>query len=316
MSNLKTKSIKKAVILAGGLGTRFLPATLALAKELFPICENPILLYHLEDLIQAGISEVLIVGNKLKEDSFSSFLTPSKEYMSKIKEDNKLSYLEKYTDILSKLKITYINQELGTEEFKSANNISNEVRGSSIAILACKEWSGGEPFVVLNGDDFCKYNDNHSVIREMIDVFEFTNDYVILGREVDIENISKYSSMKLNKKLFSDKSYKIDDIIEKPKKEEAPSNIMGFAKYIFKGDVFDKIIKSKPRGNGEYCITDVLSDVAKSGNASTSIFTGNYYDCGSKQGLQMAGNYVLMQDKQTREYIINEIERLKSDYKV
>ena len=307
------QKIKKAVILAGGLGTRFLPATLALAKELFPICEKPILMYHLEDLAKAGVTDVLIVGNKLKEDSFSSFLNPSKEYMDKIISDGKLSFLEEYNDIMSKVKVSYINQEVAEDYFSEVNKLDKKCRGSSIAILACKDWANGEPFMVFNGDDFCVYDDGRSVSGELIKVYDNTNDYIILGREVEIEKISSYSSMKLGEKLTNENSYKLLDIIEKPKKEEAPSNIMGFARYVFNADVFEKILVSKPNNKGEYCITDVISEVAQNGNASTCIFTGNYFDCGSKLGLQMAGNYVLMQDKNNRDFIISELERLKNN---
>lgn len=305
------KKIKKAAILAGGLGTRFLPATLALAKELFPICDKPILMYILEDLLSAGITDILIIGNKLKENSFKSFISPSQEYLEKVKEDKKESYLTDYNELMSRITISYVNQEEGTQLFKTYNNTEKNVRGSSIAVLACKEWANGEPFVVINGDDFCMYDDKHSVVGEVVEVYNYTNDYVVLGKVIDIDSVSKYSSMKLNRPLFNDKTFKIDDIIEKPKKEEAPSNIMGFSKYIFKGDVFDRILKSKPRPNGEYCLTDVLSDVAKEGNLSTAIFTGNYYDCGSKQGLLMAGNFILMQDKDLKKYLIEEFDKLR-----
>jgi len=313
--NKSIKKIKKAVILAGGLGTRFLPATLALAKELFPICEKPILMYHIEDLIKAGITEVLIIGNKLKEDSFNSFINPSNEYLDKIKKDNKLSFLDSYNSLKSSLNdLSYINQEIGSDYLRQHKNLDVEQRGSSIAILACKDWVKDEPFLVFNGDDFLEYPSGESVSKSLVDLYAETGDNIVFGREVNLDDIYKYSSISLAEKLKVKNSYKIHDIIEKPKKEEAPSNIMGFARYVFNSEIFDKILNSSPRANGEYCITDVISELAKENKVSTYIFDGHYFDCGSKLGLQMAGNYLLMKDSNNRKLLIDEFERILKSF--
>ena len=308
--------IHKAVILAGGLGTRFLPATLVVAKELFPICEQPILMYHLEDLAKAGITDILIVGNKLKEESFMTFITPPKEYLEKVEKDGKLNLLEKYNNLMEKFNsFTYINQEIGSDYFNKENNVTGEQRGSSIAILSCKEWAKGEPFIVFNGDDFCVYPDGTATASDLINVYNQTGDYVVYGREVSRDLIYKYSSMVIGEKHLSCNGFKMNDIIEKPVKGTEPSNIMGFAKYVFTGDVFDRILKSKPRKNGEFCITDVISDVAREGKTSTCIFDGLYYDCGSRLGLQMAGNYVLFKDGEDKEALIEQFDKLKTIFK-
>ena len=311
----ENKKIKKAVILAGGLGTRFLPATLAIAKELFPISEKPILMYQLEDLASAGFTDILIVGNHLKESSFLSFIHPPKNYIEKVKMENKMMYLDDYNKLISKLEnVSYVNQEIGSEFFNKHNGDNGEKLGSSIAILACKDWANGEPFMAINGDDYCVYDDGKSPSKELVDLFDKTGDYVVYGRACNKSEIYKYSSMVIGKKLY-DGAFKMDDIIEKPKVEEAPSNIMGFAKYIFNSDVFDEILRSKPRTNGEYCITDIISDKAKKGLVSTCIFNGTYFDCGSKIGLQMAGNYVLLRDKQFKDALIQEFENMKNKLK-
>lgn len=310
----KSMKVRKAVILAGGLGTRFLPATLVVAKELFPICEQPILMYHLEDLARAGITDVLIVGNKLKQRSFKNFISPPGDYLKRISEDGKDGFLEKYSALMKRFNsVSYINQEVGELIFKE-NGGRGCVRGSSVAILACKRWVRGEPFLVVNGDDFCVYGDNRSVAGELIDLFERTGDYIVYGKEVDRDLISKYSSMALGEKIGPAGCFKMADIIEKPLKGTEPSNIMGFARYIFGCDIFDKILSSSPRQNGEYCITDVLTMLAREGRVSTRIFGGLYYDCGSRLGLQMAGNYVLFAEEGEKNALISQFDMLKSNF--
>ena len=193
------KQVKKAMILAGGLGTRFLPATLCLAKELFPIGNMPIIMYHIEDLVKAGINDILIVGNKLKEESFKNFLAPSKEYLNKIESDGKLGMLAKYNDLMSKVKITYVNQDDETFTYDDVeyNNSALGERGSAIAINAGKDWAKDEPFVVLNGDDLCFYLDGKSMTKEVVDIYNGTGDVVVYGKELPREVMYKYSSMVL-----------------------------------------------------------------------------------------------------------------------
>lgn len=309
------RKVKKAVVLAGGLGTRFLPGTLVVAKELFPIVGKPIMLYIFNDLAKAGITDVMIVGNKLKEESFKTFISPPQDYLDKVEKDGKLSNLKEYNDIMNKFNsITYVNQEIGSEFFKQANSTTEEVRGSSIAILAAKEWANGEPIMVVNGDDFCYYRDGKSAAGEVANIYEQTGDYVVYGKEVPRDQIYKYSSMVLGDSLTSGDGFKMKDIIEKPAKGTEPSNIMGFARYVFTADVFDEICSSLPRPNGEFCITDVISTVAKKGRVSTCIFDGKYFDCGSYLGFQMAGNYVVAENPEDREKLKVEMEKLFSLY--
>ena len=193
------QKVKKAVILAGGLGTRFLPATLCLAKELFPIGDKPIIMYHIEDLIKAGIDEILIVGNKLKEESFKQFLNPSEEYLSKIESDGKMPRLAEYNDIMNKVQITYVNQD--AEQFLYHGEVYQHEgyghRGSAIAILAAKGWTNGEPFVVLNGDDLCFYPDGTSMTQEVVDIFA----WVFMWEAVDIFFL-RCSALRIKEKRY------------------------------------------------------------------------------------------------------------------
>lgn len=289
------KSVKKAMILAGGLGTRFLPATLCLAKELFPIGNMPIIMYHIEDLVKAGIDDILIVGNKLKEESFKNFLTPSKEYLNKIESDGKMAMLEKYNDLMSKVTITYVNQDDETFTYggETYQNSALGERGSAIAINAGKDWAKDEPFVVLNGDDLCFYLDGKSMTKEVVDVYNATGDVVVYGKELPREVMYKYSSMVLGDEVADGKGSKMLDIIEKPATGTEPSNIMGFCRYVLTEEFFDRIFKIKPRPNGEYNMTDVLQNIAQDGLASMCLFTGTYFDCGSDTGYAGANMFVV-----------------------
>ncbi len=306
------KKVKKAVILAGGLGTRFLPATLCLAKELFPIGNKPIIMYHISDLIKAGIEDVLIVGNKLKEESFRNFLNPSDEYLSKVESDGKLSYLAEYFDMMNKVRITYINQD--AEEFcfdgKIYKNEGFGQRGSSIAILAAKDWVAGEPFVVLNGDDLCFYKDGTSMTNEVLDVYNQTGDCVVYGKELSADVVWKYSAMKLGDTLAADgKSSKLLDIIEKPERGTQPSNIMGFCRYVLTPEFFNRVFKVKPRPNGEWNMTDVLQSLAQDGLSSACIFGGDYFDCGSMAEYSLANLYVAYNDESTKNAVESGLDK-------
>ncbi len=293
------RKVKKAVILAGGLGTRFLPATLAVAKELIPIGNKPILMYHLEDLLKAGINDVLIVGSRLKEDSFRNFITPSDEYMQKITADGKLPLLEEYFNLMKDIKITYLNQYDRYQEIdgQTFENLDYEMRGSSGAVLTAENWVNGEPFVVVNGDDLCIYLDGKSATQECLDVFAETGDCVEYAKELPRDIIYRYSSIVFGDPVANEKGFKMLDIVEKPAKGTEPSNFMGFARYVFDATVFDKIRTSSPRPNGEYCITDVVSEYAREGKASTTVFTGIYRDCGSQDDCVLAAVQKCIADK-------------------
>ncbi len=311
MDNQNIKKVTKAMILAGGIGTRFLPATLAVAKELVAVGNKPILLHHLEDLSKAGITDVLIVGNKLKEESFKNFLNPPKAYLDRLERDGKMHMLDEFNDLLSKVKITYINQDDEEHTFNGQvykNELCKE-QGSAIAIYAGKDWAGDDPFVVVNGDDFLVYDDGRCVTKEVVDIYEATGDYVMSGREVDRELMYKYSSMEIGVKI-GEKGFKMLSIVEKPPKGTELSNIMGFARYIYTSDVFDRIKQCKPRANGEYCIVDVFADVAKEGKASACIFDGNYFDCGSIAGFALANLYVGLTDESSAQNVRNGAEDL------
>ena len=307
------RKVTKGVILAGGLGTRFLPATLAIAKELVTVGSKPILMYQLEDLYKAGVNDILIVGCDEKRESFYKFIFSDKK-VKELTAKGKGVYLTEYLDLMKNIKIDYIDQFSNkTEvpvEFDADGNVTKtkinvnpyfEMVGSSGAIMAAREWANGEPFVVVNGDDLCIYSDGKSVTKEVIDVFAETGKTVEYAKEMSRDQIYKYSAIVFGDPVANGKGFEMLDIVEKPEPGTEPSNFMGFARYVFAGEneksfenpsVFEDILGSKPRANGEYCITDVVQTRAKRGDGATCIFDGIYFDCGSKEGYSLANAYV------------------------
>ena len=300
------RQVRKAMILAGGLGTRFLPQTLAVAKELVPIGNKPILMYHLEELAKAGVNDVLIVGNKLKQESFKNFIFPSEDYLQKLHNDGKLDLIADYLNLMSTMSVTYINQDdryqvLGENEMYENPHFNK--MGSAIAILAGQGWAAGEPFVVINGDDLCVYEDGKSASSELINIYNKTGDNVIYGRECPRELMYKYSSMEYGDSVADGKGRKMKNIIEKPAKGTEPSNVMGFARYVVNSDFFDRVFQVKPRGNGEYNMTDVFQKLANEGKVSTCLFKGQYYDCGNMAGYVLANLHFGLENPECKEQI-------------
>lgn len=304
--------VKKAVILAGGLGTRFLPGTLAVAKELVTIGNKPILMYQLEDLLKAGINDVLIVGSKLKEESFRNFINPPEEYINKIIADGKLPLLEEYFNLMKDIKITYLNQydryqEIDGQTFENPNY---EMRGSSGAVYTAINWAQGEPFVVVNGDDLCIYPDGKSATQEVIDIFASTGKTVEYAKEMPRDQIYKYSSIVFGDPVANGKGFEMLDIVEKPEPGTEPSNFMGFARYVFDNSVFEGILNSKPRKNGEFCITDVVQTMSRAGNGATCIFDGEYFDCGSMAGYALANAYMGLANPESSAVVRSRLKEL------
>ncbi|MBR7172560.1 MAG: NTP transferase domain-containing protein [Clostridia bacterium] len=304
--------VKKGVVLAGGLGTRFLPGTLAVAKELVTIGNNPILMYQLQDLLKAGVDDILIVGSKLKEESFRNFITPSEEYIEKITADGKRPLLQEYFDLMKDVKITYLNQydKVQVIDGKTYENPNYEMRGSSGAVYTAINWTNGEPFVVVNGDDLCIYPDGKSATKEVIDVFAATGKTVEYAKEMPRDQIYKYSAIVFGNPVANGLGFEMLDIVEKPEPGTEPSNFMGFARYVFDNTVFEDILNSKPRANGEYCITDVVQTRAKERGAATCIFDGEYFDCGSKAGYALANAYVGLTDKDSAAVVRSRLKEI------
>ena len=257
--------IKKAVIPAAGLGTRFLPATKSMPKEMLPIVDTPAIHFVVKEAIEAGIDDIIIITGRGKR-AIEDYFDESPELEMHLEKKGKKEQLEMVREISQMVNIHYIRQK--------------EPKGLPDAILRAEKHVGDEPFAVLLGDDIIK--GSPPCIKQLIDVFEKYGSTVLAAQKVPLVEISKYGSIK--GKLVEDRVYLVEDIVEKPKPEEAPSNIASVGRYIFTPTIFD-CIRATPVGlNNELQIADSLSILREKENIYAFEFIGRRYDIGDKFG--------------------------------
>lgn len=259
--------IRKAVIPAAGLGTRFLPATKSIPKEMLPIVDKPIIQYVVEEAVASGITDIIIItgrGKRAIEDYFDA----SPELENHLRDENKKALLKALQDISSLADIHYIRQK--------------EPRGLGDAILQAEKHVGNEPFAVLLGDDVIK--GDTPCISQLIKVYQKYGNSggVILVEEV--EDVSKYGIIKGEK---IDKSvYRVEDIIEKPSLKEAPSNIGAVGRYLLTPEIFSYIKETDLGKGSEIQLTDAIRMLIKKGGKKVYAckLKGKRYDAGDKLG--------------------------------
>ncbi|MCC3862743.1 UTP--glucose-1-phosphate uridylyltransferase GalU [Terrisporobacter petrolearius] len=260
-----SKTIKKAIIPAAGLGTRFLPATKAQAKEMLPIVDKPTLQYIIEEAIASGIEEILIVTGRNKkciEDHFDR----SVELELELEKKGKSAMLEMVQDISHMVNIHYIRQK--------------EPKGLGHAVHCAKSFIGNEPFAVLLGDDIV--DAKTPCLKQMINAYDEYKTSILGVQEVDKDKVNKYGI--LDVKHIEDRVYKVKDMVEKPAIEEAPSNIAILGRYIITPAIFDILENQEPGKGGEIQLTDALQTLATKEAIYAYNFEGRRYDVGDKLG--------------------------------
>lgn len=261
------EKIDQAVILMAGRGTRFLPATKAVAKELFPIENKPALLYHLEELYNSGIKKVCIVISKEK-DSVKNFLKHDENLELELKNSGKSYLIESLNKIIDNMQIDFVYQ--------------GEMNGSGGAIYSVKDWTKNKPFALILGDDLCKAEKNEiPAIGQLAEAYQKTGKCVIGAKPFPMDIIHNYSSIVTKNKLF-DRCFEMQNIIEKPEKGKAPSNLVGLARYILTPEIFEELLKCPKFTNGEVRFTDAVNLLAEKNRAVCYEFKAKYYDCGNK----------------------------------
>ncbi|SDY76977.1 UTP--glucose-1-phosphate uridylyltransferase GalU [Tindallia californiensis] len=261
--------VNKAIIPAAGLGTRFLPATKAQPKEMLPIVDKPTLQYIIEEAVDSGIEEILIITGRNKqsiEDHFDKSIELELELEKKGKDD----LLQIVKNISDMVNIHYIRQK--------------EPKGLGHAIYCAKSFIGNEPFAVMLGDDIV--DAKTPCLQQMTSVY---NEYktTILGvQEVPRSEVDKYGIV--NGKSIEDNVYKVKDLIEKPAIEEAPTNIAILGRYIISPSIFSILEHTKPGKGGEIQLTDALKTLARQEAMYAYIFEGKRYDVGDKMGFLQA----------------------------
>jgi len=261
--------ITKAVIPAAGLGTRFLPATKAVPKEMLPIVDTPTLQYIIEEAAASGIEDILIItgrGKRAIEDHFDK----SYELENELKRAGKNDFIEQIEPISSLANIHYVRQK--------------EALGLGHAIHCAKSFVGHSPFAVLLGDDIV--HSETPCLKQMIDVYDKYSCSILGVQQVSDDDVSKYGIIKPGP--VSDRVYRVLDMVEKPKKEEAPSNIAVLGRYIITPEIFECIENVKPGAGGEIQLTDALSLLASKQPIYAYDFIGKRYDVGNRMGFLMA----------------------------
>lgn len=258
--------VRKAIIPAAGLGTRFLPATKAQPKEMLPIVDKPIIQYIIEEAINSGIEEILIITGKSKR-SIEDHFDRSFELEYELEQKGKDELLTEVRSISSLVDIHYIRQK--------------EQLGLGHAVKCAKTFVGNEPFAVLLGDDIVKTDDT-PCLKQLIDVYDKYNSTVLGVQTVDRSQVDKYGIVVGNS--IDDRLYKVDELVEKPTIDEAKSNIAILGRYILIPDIFDVLENTASGKGGEIQLTDALIDLSKNKNVLAYDFKGKRYDAGDKLG--------------------------------
>lgn len=259
------QKIKKAIIPAAGLGTRFLPATKAQPKEMLPIVDKPTLQYIIEEAIASGIEEILIVTGRSKK-SIEDHFDRSIELELELEKKGKNDMLKLVRDISNMVNIHYIRQK--------------EPNGLGHAIYCAKSFIGDEPFAVLLGDDIV--DSNTPCLKQLIDCYNEYHTTILGVQEVPNTEVNKYGI--IDSKYIEDNVYKIKDMIEKPNLNEAPSNIAVLGRYILMPTIFDILKTQQPGKGGEIQLTDALRTLVKNEAIYAYTFEGKRYDVGDKLG--------------------------------
>lgn len=258
--------VRKAIIPAAGLGTRFLPATKALAKEMLPIVDTPTIQYIVEEAIASGIEDIVIVDGKSKrsiEDHFDS--NPELEDNLKEKgKDEMLELVQQTTDI----NLYFIRQ--------------SHPQGLGDAVLTAKSFIGNEPFVVLLGDDLTQ--DEEPLTKQLIDRYNQTGESTLAVMRVPHDQVSEYGVIDPAAKVSEDGLYRVKNFVEKPKPEEAPSDLAIIGRYLLTPEIFEELENTAPGKGNEVQLTDAIDSLNNRQHVYAHEFKGSRYDIGSKIG--------------------------------
>jgi len=265
--------IRKCLFPAAGYGTRFLPATKSMPKEMLPILTKPLIQYGVEEAVNAGINSMAFVtgrGKRAIEDHFDI----SYELEHQIKGTDKEQYLKDIRNVMGKCVFSYTRQV--------------EMKGLGHAILTGEPLIGNEPFAVLLADDLC-VGEKTGILNQMVELYKKFKCSIVALEEVAKSETHKYGivdGVEIEESLV-----KINNMVEKPLPENAPSNLAIIGRYILTPDIFDILENTKPGRNGEIQITDALLQQANKGKVLGYKFKGKRFDCGSIDGFVKATNY-------------------------
>lgn len=284
-------NVRKAIIPAAGLGTRFLPATKAQPKEMLPIVDKPTIQYIIEEAVEAGIQDIIVVTGRNKR-SIEDHFDRSIELELELEKSSKQEMLDMVKEISEMANIHYIRQK--------------EPRGLGHAILAAQHFIGDEPFAVLLGDDVVV--SKQPCLGQMLDIFREYQTSILGVQTVAHEVVDKYGI--IAGKQVDDRVYKVNDMVEKPSLEEAPSNVAVLGRYIITPEIF-RFLETQDAGKGgEIQLTDALRRLAKEQAMYAYDFKGRRYDVGSKTGFIQANIEFALRREELRDDMKEYLKRL------
>jgi len=261
--------VKKAVFPVAGLGTRFLPATKSSPKEMLPLIDKPLVQYVVEEAVASGIEQILFVtgrGKRALEDHFDIAFELEAHLYDKGKDEE----LSRIREIAEMVNIFYVRQK--------------QAMGLGHAILCARDFVGSEPFAVLLGDDII--DSERPCLGQLLDVYRKYRGPVLALEQVPMENISSYGCVKANR--ISDRIFEVVDMVEKPKQEDAPSDLAIIGRYVLTPDIFPILEKQTPGKGGEIQLTDAILRLSKEEAIYGCQFEGVRHDCGDKLGFLKA----------------------------
>ncbi|MCF6093271.1 UTP--glucose-1-phosphate uridylyltransferase GalU [Microaerobacter geothermalis] len=291
--------VRKAIIPAAGLGTRFLPATKAQPKEMLPIVDKPTIQYIIEEAVASGIEDIMIVtgrGKRAIEDHFDK----SFELETTLEAKKKNELLEEMERITNMVDIHYIRQK--------------EAKGLGHAVWCARKFIGDEPFAVLLGDDIVV--SEKPCLQQLIEIYDHYHSTVIGVKQVAKSEVEKYGIISPNPLGGNKGVYHVDDMVEKPPVEEAPSQLAIMGRYILRPEIFAILETQEPGAGGEIQLTDALRTLSKQQAVMAYEFDGRRYDVGNKLGfieatIDFALNREDLRDE-VMELLVNRVEKMRT----
>ena len=288
--------VKHAVILMAGKGTRFLPATKGVAKEMFPIGNKPALLYHLKECLDSGIKEVTIVISKQKKDVIK-FLKHDRELESLIKGTSKEKLLEEWKSVVDNLKINFAYQ-------------GKKINGSAGAVWSIKKFVKQEPFALMFGDDvYIPEKTQKPALKELIEAHEKTNKYVLGCVKVSDDVVDRYGVAVVDGEINGYSLVK--GFKEKPKKGTQPSNLAALGRYIILPNIFENILKAEPHENGEVFLPEAIAFECEKNNIVACEINAKYNDLGNKLEFIKCSINEALKDEEINAQLIEYLKGLK-----
>ncbi len=266
--------IKKCLFPVAGYGTRFLPATKSMPKEMLPVVNKPLVQYGVEEAIDADLYEVAFVTGRGKR-AIADHFDISYELEHQIAGTDKEMYLDSIRNVLAKGSFSFTRQ--------------HEMKGLGHAILSGETLIGNEPFGVILSDDLCVNHNGDGVLSQMVKLYKQFRCSIVAIMEVPNDQVSKYGI--IAGECMKDDLYTVENMVEKPDPKEAPSNLAIIGRYILTPDIFEVLRNTPPGKNGEIQLTDALLQQAKDGCVMAYKFQGLRFDCGSIDGFVEATNY-------------------------